>query len=91
VTRKWIAPGVLAVTLLLAGVALAQGVPSLDWWVIGGGGGGATVGGTFLNGTVGQSVVGHGEGGPAELDSGFWGWAAMEEFVVYLPLVVRDQ
>jgi hypothetical protein len=29
----------IAMALLLAGVALANGTPSIDWYVIGGGGG----------------------------------------------------
>ena len=53
-TKKWIVLGVLAVSLLLSSVALANGAPSVNWWVIGGGGGSATVGNTSLSGVFQQ-------------------------------------
>jgi hypothetical protein len=89
--RKWIAPAVLAVSLLLATLALAQGTLSTDRWVIAGGGGSATVEGTFTGGTIGQSMVGYGQAGATQLGSGFWGGGATREDRVYLPLVVRNQ
>ena len=91
VTKKWIISGVLAVSLLSAGVPLTQGTPSVDWWVVGGGGGSATVDGVSLNGTIGQWMVGSGEAGATQLNSGFWSRGAIKSLKVYLPLVVRDQ
>ena len=64
VRRKWIILSALVASLLLAGVVLANGVPSIDWWVIAGGGGSTTVGSTSLAGVIGQWVVGSGTAGP---------------------------
>ena len=75
--------------LLLAGVALANAGPAVDWWVIGGGGGPATAGAYALDGTVGQAVVGVAEHAPYELCTGFWCGAAVE-YKIYLPLVLRN-
>jgi hypothetical protein len=91
--RKLMILGALSVGLfLLAGTALAQGNPTIDWWVIGGGGGSASNGGTSLDGTIGQPVVGSNTSGSTQLDSGFWGGAVggLDEYKVYLPLILRQ-
>jgi hypothetical protein len=88
--RKWMILGVLFVSLLLVGTALAQG--SMDWWVIGAGGGSGTVGDTSLDGTIGQWAVGSGTSGTTQLGSGFWGGGGAEGPVggVFLPVLLRQ-
>ena len=84
-----IALGALVVTsLLLTGVALAQGTPSIERWVIAGGGGSGASNGIRLSGTLGQWAVGSGEAGAAYLGAGFWGGGVTGRDV-YLPLVAR--
>ncbi len=79
----------VAVLLLLTGAVLAQGTPSVDWWVIGGGGGHVENGNQALDGTIGQAVVGVVSNDPYELCSGFWCWAAVE-YKMYLPVIFRN-
>jgi hypothetical protein len=87
--RKIIAlAAALVCALLLAGVALANGIPTIDWNVIGGGGGHAEAGIYGLDGTIGQPVVGTATDTNSELCSGFWCGAAVE-YKIYLPLVLR--
>ncbi len=43
--------------LVVAGVAWANGAPSINWWVISGGGGHAEAGNYTLDGTIGQAMV----------------------------------
>jgi hypothetical protein len=90
-TKKWVILGVLIVGLfLLAGTALAQGTPTIDWWVVGSGGGSAS-NGTSLDGTIGQSLVGSNEYGTTQLDSGFWGGASgTGGSKIYLPVIYRQ-
>jgi hypothetical protein len=89
-TKKWMILGVLLVSLLFAGTALAQG--SIDWWVIGGGGGSGTAGDTSLDGTIGQWAVGGGTSGATQLGSGFWGGGGAEGPVggIFLPVLLRQ-
>ena len=89
-TKKWIVLGVLAVSLLLSSVAVANGALSVNWWVIGGGGGSATVGNTSLSGVIGQWMVGSHTVGTTQLGSGFWGGGAIGESKVFLPLAIRE-
>jgi len=79
---------VTALAILLAAVALANGGPSIDWYVIGGGGGHSEAGSYALDGTVGQAVVGITSSGGYELCSGFWCGMAVE-YKIYLPLVLK--
>jgi len=79
----------LAALLLLAGVILANGTPSIDRYVIGGGGGHSEATPYALDGTIGQPVVGLASGDGYELCSGFWCGAAVE-YKIYLPLVLRN-
>lgn len=92
VRKEWIFAGALVLSLLLASVALAAGSPGIDWWVIGSGGGSTTVGGTSMDSTIGQWVVGSDESGSLQLGSGFWGggWDEGESYVTYLPVVLRN-
>jgi hypothetical protein len=93
-TKKWMLLGALFVSLLLVGTALAQGTPSVDWWVISGGGGSGAVGGTSLDGTMGQWVVGSGTSGTTQLGSGFWGGGsaagAPDQYQIFLPVILRQ-
>jgi len=79
----------LAAFLLLAGVILANGTPSIDRYVIGGGGGHSEAAPYTLDGTIGQPVVGLASGDGYELCSGFWCGAAAG-YEIYLPLVLRN-
>ena len=82
----------LVAFLLLTGVALANGTPIIDWWVIGGGGGHAEAGIYTLDATIGQAVAGVATDGGSELCTGFWCGTAVAavEYNIYLPLIVRN-
>jgi hypothetical protein len=83
----------LAACLLLAGVALASEMPSLDWNVIGGGGGYLKAGTTVINATIGQPVVGEVSTSKLDLCSGFWCGSDdvynPPKITIYLPVVMR--
>jgi len=85
---------ILAVLLLLAGAALAQGMLSVERWVVGGGGGRAEGGNYTLDGAIGQAVAGVVGNAPYGLCAGFWcgpGAAIPPENPrIYLPLVMRN-
>ncbi|MDY6877991.1 MAG: hypothetical protein SWK90_17550 [Chloroflexota bacterium] len=93
--KNWMILGALIVILPFAGVALASGTPSIDWWVIGSGGESTTVGSTSLNSTIGQWMVGSDTVGDIQLGSGFWGGGgpagAVGEYRIFLPLVLREK
>ena len=85
-------PGLVLVTLsltLVVGLALAQGTPTIDRYVIGGGGGHAEATPYALDGTLGQSVVGTASQGDYGLCSGFWCGAAVE-YKIYLPSMLKN-
>jgi hypothetical protein len=90
-TKKWMILGVLLVSLLLVGTALAQ-PPAIGWWVIGGGGGSGAAGDTSLDGTIGQWAVGSGTSGATQLGSGFWGGGSAAGPVggIFLPVLLRQ-
>ena len=88
-TKNWTIPRVLVASLLLVATALAQ-TPAIDWWVIGGGGESGEVGGTSLDGTIGQWAVGGGTSGTTQLESGFWGGGGAGSYQVLLPVVLRQ-
>jgi hypothetical protein len=77
--------------LLAAGGVLAQGnVTTIDWWVVSSGGGPASGGGAVaLNGTLGQPIVASVGNTPVFLGMGYW-YGADAEYVVYLPLALRN-
>jgi hypothetical protein len=89
VKKRWMILSVLVVSLLLTGVAVAANGHSIDWWTIGGGGGSDATGGTTLDGTVGQAVVGTDSNGAHELCAGFW-CGTQAAYRIYLPMVLRD-
>jgi hypothetical protein len=81
---------VLALLLVLGGLALAGGGgPSLDWYVIGSGGGPVASGQVDLDATIGQAVAGTTSAGGYSLCSGYWCGAA-DRHTVYLPLVLKS-
>jgi hypothetical protein len=79
---------ILVASLLLAGVVLANGSPTIDWDIIGSGGGYAQAGAYTLDATIGQAVVGMSADTGCELCAGFWCRAAAT-YGIYLPLVLR--
>ena len=85
-----------ACLLLLAAVpVLAQsgGGYDLTWSTVDGGGGTFSTGGGYsLGGTAGQPDAGLLTGSGYALGGGFWGGGAVAapEYVIYLPLVVRQ-
>jgi hypothetical protein len=63
----------LALPLVAAGLALAQGTAVIDWWVVGGGGGPAGNGGEItIEATLGQAVIGPSSADAASLGAGYW-------------------
>jgi hypothetical protein len=89
VRKRWIILGALALSLLIASVALAVGTPSITWWVIGGGGESTTIGTTSLDSTMGQWVVGSDKSEGLQLGPGFWGGGWDEVYRVFLPVALR--
>jgi len=67
--------GILCV-LLVAGMAVAEGVLDLSWFRIGGGGREVEAGGLSLDGCIGQGAAETVRGGGLELQSGFTAGAA---------------
>ena len=91
---RWVVLSILVVSLIIAGVVLAEGAPDIGWWVIGGGGGSLSTGDTSLDGTIGQWAVGSNTQGTIEVGSGFWGGGGSPPPVsgpgIYLPLVLHE-
>ena len=69
---------IVLATLLLAGVALADGSYDLSWFTVDGGGGSSGGGPYTLSGTIGQPDTGALSGGGYGLVGGFWGVAAAQ-------------
>ena len=82
-------PLYLAAFLLLAGVVLANGTPTIDWNVMGSGGQFVEAAPHALEGTIGQAVVGPATDTGSELCAGFWCGVAVR-YETYLPLVLRQ-
>jgi hypothetical protein len=81
---------VLALSLAVTGVVLANNGTERPRWVLGGGASDSAAGGAALRATLGQPVVGgvSGGGGDVTLKHGFW-HGATQGYSVYLPLVLR--
>jgi len=79
--------------LLSTTIALAAGDYQINWWTVDNGGGSSqSVGGQYLlQGSIGQPLTGFSTGGEYILSSGFWHGigAAIQEFMVHLPMVIR--
>ena len=71
-----------------AGIVLANGTPTIDWYVIGGGGGPSGAGGQAPEATIGQPLAGLVSQPGFDLCSGFWCGVPLP-FKVYLPIVVH--
>jgi len=86
----------IACLLLLAAVpVLAQSGAGYDlsWNTVNGGGGSFSTGGIYsLGGTAGQPDAGLVTGGAYTLAGGFWpgGAVGAPEYIIYLPLVLRN-
>ena len=84
----------LAIVLLLSatGLVLAQGPDyTLDWWTVDGGGHTFSEGGGYtLGGTIGQPDAGVMAGDPYILQGGFWPGGSVDQYTIYLPLVLKN-
>jgi hypothetical protein len=84
--------GVVALALLLSGIALAASTYDLTRSIVSSGSAVSTGGRYRLGGTVGQIDAGQLAGGSYTLDGGFWGGsavAAQNGSRCYLPLIAR--
>jgi hypothetical protein len=92
-TKVLILALVLALFLVVTGVALADGDVARLRWVLGGGASDSAAGDVTLRATLGQPVVGAVSGGDVTLGQGFWcgaGPVAPADQFIFLPVVVRD-
>lgn len=83
---------VLALTLVVAGAALANGGAEAARWALSGGASDSASGGVSLRATLGQPVVGvvTSSGGVVALGQGFWhGFWHGGSYGIYLPLILR--
>ena len=91
--------GLLALPLLLlaglaiAGIAWAGNSASyaLDWQVLSGGGAPAesVSGQVSLNSSLGQTAIGHSAEGQVTLGAGYWYGLGMEDFQVFIPMILK--
>jgi hypothetical protein len=79
----------LALSLVVTGLALANGSVERPRQVMGGGASHTVAGDVSLRATLGQPVVGVVSGGDVTLGQGFWHGSAAEHHI-YLPLIVSD-
>ena len=80
---------VLTLSLVGAGLVLADAGVERRREVVAGGASDATAGSVILRATLGQPVVGVISGGDVSLGQGFWFGGAAPAYEVYLPLVIR--
>jgi hypothetical protein len=83
----------LALWVVVAGLALANGGVERPQEVVGGGASeSAAAGGVSVRATLGQAVVGvvSGSGGEVTAGQGFWHGVAAE-YRIHLPLVMRNE
>ena len=79
---------VLIISLVVVGLALANGSVDLPRWVLGSGGSDSSAGNVTLQGTLGQPIVGDKSGGNITLEQGFWhGSSNLQD--IYLPLILK--
>ena len=82
---------VLTLSLVVAGLALANGGVERPREVLGGGASDSAAGGAALRATLGQPVVGIVSGGDVTLGQGFWHGGRLPGggYDIYLPLILR--
>jgi hypothetical protein len=82
---------VLALFLVVTGVALANGGLEMPRWVLGSGASDSAAGDVILHATLGQPVTGVVSSGDVTLGQGFWrgGDLPEGEYDIYLPLIQR--
>jgi hypothetical protein len=90
-TRILILSLALILSLVVAGLALANGGLARPRWVLSGGAADSAGGGVTLRATLGQPIVGvvTSGGGDVTLGQGFW-HGATSGYNIYLPLVIRN-
>ena len=90
--RLVIALGLAVLLIILVfGVAVAARSASfaINWQVLSGGGApAASAGNVKLNGSLGQTAIGHSESASYGLDSGYWLKATGQK--IFLPVVMRN-
>jgi hypothetical protein len=86
----WILP--LLLMLLLGGAVWAGSShgPTVDWQVLSSSGAPAVGGAVTLNGTLGQTAIGLSYAGHGSLGAGFWYGAGKGQYLIYLPLMLRN-
>lgn len=82
----------LGACFIIAAIAFAADLPELNWYVFGGGGGPVTNDKYWLDGTIGQPVVGVVSEGNLDLYAGYWTgvegvFNPMDENI-FLPLIL---
>ena len=80
------------IIVLVAGVAIAASSASftINWQVLSGGGApAASAGNVKLNGSLGQTAIGHSSSASYSLDSGYWLKAS--GYKIFLPVVMNNQ
>ena len=82
---------VLALFLLMTGVALANGGVEMPRWLLSGGASDSAAGDVTLHASLGQPVVGVISSGEVAVGQGFWPGGVLPIGVngIYLPLVQR--
>ena len=88
-TKVLILALVLALFLVVTGVAFANGEAARLRWVLSGGASDSAAGDVTLRATLGQPVVGAVSAGDVTLRQGFWRGAAVG-YKIYLPLILRN-
>ena len=79
---------VLIISLVVVGLALANGTVDLPRWVLGSGASDASAGDVTLQSTLGQPIVGGISGGDITLEQGFW-HGSSNQHDIYLPLILK--
>ena len=90
-----IALSILVTLILITGaIVYAQSGDGYDlsWWTVSGGGvtGQTGAGGYSLGGTSGQPSAAVWAGGNYSLSGGFWVGSALEDYAIYLPILLRN-
>ena len=80
----------LVLSLLVAGLALANSSVERPRHVVGSGASDSAAGGVALRGTLGQAAIGAVSAGDITLGQGFWHGVAAAQYRIYLPLVLRQ-